>query len=295
MAYLRVETQTGTRHVPLDRSRLTIGRLATNDIVLPYQHISRFHAELRRVDDIWWIADLDSTNGLRVAKKRIERCMLTPTVPVQLAPGITLTLVVGDGEEDLTGLPTAYMRVPEPMRTDVRRDQSAKSAHTTPRANPSGADMDPSSMPAPPDATHSQGVTTPTSRHQQQRSYIAPAPMLQPTRTWIGSGTSSADEGSVPEGDLFRRSLWQRDHPLGQQRPAESAPPTTTAGMLHLCQTCGQLTPPDTMYCQGCHQSIARPCPTCGLSLLPVQDRCSRCQSLNPASILRSNRGRTSA
>ncbi len=60
--------------------------------------------------------------------------------------------------------------------------------------------------------------------------------------------------------------------------------------LLHVCQTCGQLTAPDAMYCQNCHHSIAFECPNCRLNLLPVQDRCPRCQTPNPGSVRRAHR-----
>src|SRR5439155_4382411 len=44
----------------------TIGRSRSCDIVLSYVGISRKHAELRPSGERWTIADLGSTNGLRV-------------------------------------------------------------------------------------------------------------------------------------------------------------------------------------------------------------------------------------
>jgi pSer/pThr/pTyr-binding forkhead associated (FHA) protein len=71
MPYLEIETSEGARRVPLNGERLSIGRLSYNDVKLPSPQISRQHAELRRIDGVWWIADLNSTNGLLLNGKRI--------------------------------------------------------------------------------------------------------------------------------------------------------------------------------------------------------------------------------
>jgi pilus assembly protein CpaF len=49
------------RSFPLDR--LTIGRVAANDLVLSDISVSKRHAELRRTEDQMWVRDLGSTNG----------------------------------------------------------------------------------------------------------------------------------------------------------------------------------------------------------------------------------------
>jgi pilus assembly protein CpaF len=49
------------RSFPLDR--VTIGRVAANDLVLSDISVSKRHAELRRTGDGIWVRDLDSTNG----------------------------------------------------------------------------------------------------------------------------------------------------------------------------------------------------------------------------------------
>jgi hypothetical protein len=76
-------------------------------------------------------------------------------------------------------------------------------------------------------------------------------------------------------------------------RPGRAGPPTSPAPkLLHVCQTCGQLTAPDAVYCQNCHHTIAHECATCRLSLLPIQDRCPRCHVTNQHSVRRAHHGR---
>lgn len=74
------------------------------------------------------------------------------------------------------------------------------------------------------------------------------------------------------------------------QRRATSGP---ASKLLHVCQTCGQLTAPDAVYCQNCHHTIAQECFNCRLSLLPIQDRCPRCHTPNTASVRHKNPHRT--
>lgn len=53
------------------RTGLTIGRAADSDLVLRDQTVSWRHAELRRHDGEWVLADLGSTNGTRVNGWRV--------------------------------------------------------------------------------------------------------------------------------------------------------------------------------------------------------------------------------
>jgi hypothetical protein len=93
------------------------------------------------------------------------------------------------------------------------------------------------------------------------------------------------------EGDLFRRKRARvSGGPSAETRPNAHGPLYgVAAAQLHLCQTCGQQTAPDSVLCQSCGRSIAQECQLCHLSLLPIQDFCPRCQTPNPASILRSH------
>jgi pSer/pThr/pTyr-binding forkhead associated (FHA) protein len=252
MAYLQVETRDGQWQVQLDRDRLSIGRLAINDIMLPYQQISRRHAELRRIDGVWWIGDLHSTNGLQVRAHRVERHALRPGERVQLAPGIVVYLVV-EGAEDAASLATVQMAtVGQPLP----------------------------GMGAP----FSAGPPTLPDPHWQP-----PAPAGQTAVPPGGPPT-----GESLEGDLFRRNETRRTYgpPAAQPGQVPGAPRAAPAEavLLHICQTCGQMTAPDVERCQYCHSSIAHTCRVCGLELLPVQDRCPRCRTSNPASVRRRSR-----
>jgi Protein of unknown function (DUF3662)/FHA domain len=55
-----------------------IGRSRDCDVVLQDPNVSRRHAELRREGDGWEIADLGSTNGVKVNGRRVDRARLRP-------------------------------------------------------------------------------------------------------------------------------------------------------------------------------------------------------------------------
>ncbi|MGD8837392.1 MAG: FHA domain-containing protein [Desulfobacteraceae bacterium] len=57
--------------VTLDRSRLTIGRDESNDLVLEEEGISGFHAEIQLDDDSIFLIDMDSTNGTCVNGEKV--------------------------------------------------------------------------------------------------------------------------------------------------------------------------------------------------------------------------------
>ena len=62
----------------LSGRKLVLGRSRDADIVLDDPNISRRHAELRSDDGRWTIADLGSTNGVKVNGRRVERAELEP-------------------------------------------------------------------------------------------------------------------------------------------------------------------------------------------------------------------------
>lgn len=131
---------------------------------------------------------------------------------------------------------------------------------------------DMSGMPGMPGANGNNGHLNGIGRGGGNGSGGYPAPP-GPLRTGIGSG------------DLFLR-----EGPADERQRATSGP---APKLLHVCQTCGQLTAPDAVYCQSCHHSIAHECSNCRLSLLPIQERCPRCHTANQFSVRRTHPGRT--
>jgi hypothetical protein len=75
----------GDRRYVLDGPRATIGRSKDADCVLRDPNVSRHHAELRRSQTgDWTIADLGSTNGVKVNGRRVPSSRLNPGDQVTL-------------------------------------------------------------------------------------------------------------------------------------------------------------------------------------------------------------------
>jgi FHA domain/Domain of unknown function (DUF1707) len=71
--------------LPTSRATVTIGRSPRCDCVVSDLTVSRRHAQLRRRDDRWFLADLGSVNGTRVNGWRV-------TEEVEVRPGDRVTL-----------------------------------------------------------------------------------------------------------------------------------------------------------------------------------------------------------
>lgn len=73
-----------------------LGRATDNDIIIPNQRVSRYHAQLRWVESSWLVYDLDSTNGTWVDEHRVF-----PSQPRALVRGAAVRL--GDHELQVRG------------------------------------------------------------------------------------------------------------------------------------------------------------------------------------------------
>jgi pSer/pThr/pTyr-binding forkhead associated (FHA) protein len=74
-------------YVLTEGATASIGRLDTNDIVIPEQHVSRQHAVINYRDGIFMITDLGSANGTFVNDRQLE-------APFPLASGDEIRLYV---------------------------------------------------------------------------------------------------------------------------------------------------------------------------------------------------------
>ncbi len=74
----------GGRRRVLSGERLVLGRSREADLVIDDPNVSRRHAELRRADGGWTIADLDSTNGVKVNGRKVGRARLEPGDEIEL-------------------------------------------------------------------------------------------------------------------------------------------------------------------------------------------------------------------
>lgn len=300
MAYLEIQTRDGTHRVELNRDRLSIGRLSYNDVVLPYPQISRQHAELRLISGRWWIADLQSTNGIQINSTRIQEHMLTHGDVLVLSPGITVRFI-GDAPSQ-----AAPAESPHPAADDwVARARERFSAHS----DVAGETMEPTSRFAPyrgmPPADSGAGLPFSPPDDARPPASAPVDPTAHTRRDWESSGPP-APHASVPNWMRYDRANVPTYGPVpgrvpGSGIPTHGPPPggpapghrqpggESVAKLLHVCQTCGQLTAPDAIYCQNCQHPIAEPCVLCGVNLLPVQDHCPRCQTPNPYSVRRAH------
>jgi ABC-type multidrug transport system ATPase subunit/ABC-type multidrug transport system permease subunit len=76
----------GTEVVQLSKRHLTLGRDRSNDVVLDDPNVSRFHAEVARIDDRVAVRDLGSRNGTRVNGELVRTAVLEPGSEVGIGP-----------------------------------------------------------------------------------------------------------------------------------------------------------------------------------------------------------------
>jgi len=127
MIRLIVQDRTGhvLQAIPLGRhSRLSVGRAADNNVVLPWEGVSRYHARLVRRSGVLWLEDRGSKNGFFVEGKPTRRLELVFDHPVQVGGGYLVVedvatlddqvgIEVGDQEpQPLTGVGGATRTAP---------------------------------------------------------------------------------------------------------------------------------------------------------------------------------------
>lgn len=56
----------------VDGARVTMGRDATNDVVIDDPQASRFHAAIEVTGRLTWVVDLGSRNGVRLNGRRVS-------------------------------------------------------------------------------------------------------------------------------------------------------------------------------------------------------------------------------
>jgi ABC transport system ATP-binding/permease protein len=76
----------GTQVVTFDGERLTIGRDASNDVVLSHPNVSRFHAQAVMRDGTVELSDLGSRNGTRLDGEFVETASLEPGSEIGIGP-----------------------------------------------------------------------------------------------------------------------------------------------------------------------------------------------------------------
>ena len=115
-SYVEVWGRGGRELRPLDADRVTVGTLASNDVVVDADGVSRVHAALERFGDTWCVRDLGSRNGTFVNGARIigERALHSGD---EIALGRLRLLFRGPAQ----GKETAAIAQPPPL-TQRERD-----------------------------------------------------------------------------------------------------------------------------------------------------------------------------
>ncbi len=84
----------GSEVVTIDKPVTNNGRKSDNHIVINDEHVSRYHAQIKRIKGRYVILDLNSTVGTSVNGKRIDRKTLKPGDVISLGG---VPLIYGEG------------------------------------------------------------------------------------------------------------------------------------------------------------------------------------------------------
>lgn len=83
---LVIHSYNGTWEHSLEPGGATIGRSNENDIVLPFDEVSRYHAVVEYLGDAFFVRDLNSANGTYIGSRRIETNQLHACTTVKIGP-----------------------------------------------------------------------------------------------------------------------------------------------------------------------------------------------------------------
>jgi pSer/pThr/pTyr-binding forkhead associated (FHA) protein len=93
----------GIKVIPLTKVIINIGRRLENDIVIDDPRVSRYHAQLRVVNDGYELIDVNSMGGTYINGNRITKSILYPNDLISLA-----------------GVELVYKQHDMPARSDLR-------------------------------------------------------------------------------------------------------------------------------------------------------------------------------
>ncbi|MBN1666200.1 MAG: FHA domain-containing protein [Anaerolineales bacterium] len=101
----------GKRVIPLDQPVTNLGRKAENHIVIADEHVSRYHAQIRRIRNRYLLMDLQSTVGTSVNGKKIDQVFLKAGDVISLG-GVPVIFGLGTPDLDLADPATGPHAVP---------------------------------------------------------------------------------------------------------------------------------------------------------------------------------------
>ncbi len=85
--------------------RFRIGRHPSCQLRINHQEVSRYHADVFIEDSRWWIQDLQSTNGVFIGDRKIDKSPLSGTIRIRL--GLSGPLLLFEPERAVQPEPPA--------------------------------------------------------------------------------------------------------------------------------------------------------------------------------------------
>ncbi|MDE3226122.1 MAG: FHA domain-containing protein [Nitrospirota bacterium] len=125
------------RDVPLNREQLTIGRKPDNDVVIDNPAVSGHHAKLSRVQAVYFLEDLGSTNGTFVNEKKIDKRQLKNGDRVTIGKHLLIY------EDEVKGMPPPPPPASDSDKTvvlDTQRQRELLGADQTLQPKPKDVD-----------------------------------------------------------------------------------------------------------------------------------------------------------
>jgi pSer/pThr/pTyr-binding forkhead associated (FHA) protein len=116
-----------------DKSEITIGRNMKNDLQINNLAVSNFHARIERVEDGYFIEDLDSTNGTFINEEKITRHELQDGDTASIGKH-SLTFLLEGGASDFRGLSEIEMERTMMLDTGKQREPAKTAEPTFPEA-----------------------------------------------------------------------------------------------------------------------------------------------------------------
>lgn len=121
------------KDVPLDREQFTIGRKPDNDVVIDNPAVSGHHAKLSRVQAVYFLEDLGSTNGTFVNEKKIDKRQLKDGDRVTIGKHV---LLYEDEAKGLALPPAQAVDTDKTMILDTQRHRELLKTEQTMQPKP---------------------------------------------------------------------------------------------------------------------------------------------------------------
>jgi predicted component of type VI protein secretion system len=119
-----------TKQIEMSGPKIAIGRKSDNDLALDDPSISGHHAKIVKVQEVWFLEDLASTNGTFVNEHKIDRKQLQDADVIRIG---TYRIIYRHDEIDLSGAPIVPLSAHQADHTVVcARPMSSGQSNATP-------------------------------------------------------------------------------------------------------------------------------------------------------------------